>query len=159
MNSHQLYPVQRLKGSRDLTAQGAEARLPGLLLVNFNQLYKISRLAFGLWCSVLARSPRANIWLLVRPAQPVLICSSLYVAVPACCQCSDSGAASTAMPLLALRSRLCTCLRCSINLQMASRTYVRNSPVAASRNAASVFRAYGRSALTSGADLSSRFTA
>lgn len=38
------------------------------LLVNFNQLYKMSPTSFALWCASLARLPRAQLWLLQQPA-------------------------------------------------------------------------------------------
>ena len=41
---------------------------PGPLLVNFNQLYKLSATAGSLWCGTLLRAPSARLWLLRQPS-------------------------------------------------------------------------------------------
>ena len=73
VNDHQrLPPHERVSseayelGGGDGAAGRAAAGRP--LLVNFNQLYKVSRAAAEVWCGALARLPRAALWLLRHPA-------------------------------------------------------------------------------------------
>ena len=54
---------------RETTTEGPTAHDDTLWLVNFNQLYKASPSAGSLWCSVLRRSPRAKLWLLLQPTE------------------------------------------------------------------------------------------
>ena len=61
VNSHAQHEVVLPAPSTDLPAGK-------VLLVNFNQLYKMSSVAAALWCSALVTSPRTALWLLRNPA-------------------------------------------------------------------------------------------
>ena len=60
------------RGAGRLQLSGVSPRDDGgssrLLLLNFNQLYKVSEAAAALWCGVLVASPRSAMWLLRQPA-------------------------------------------------------------------------------------------